>query len=508
MRPKHSRRRWERSVLKPVVMKAAFTADLIEAFAGTFLSPLYDNPQPTPEFHRTSWELYCSPVELAAVAAPREHAKSTALTHDFGLAAALFRIEDYIVIVSATEELAIGHLGDIAKELRENEDLIREFKIKKLATDSKTDVVVEFLDGHQCRFIAKGSGQKMRGMKWNGKRPGLILCDDLEDDEQVENADRRVKFRRWFFRALLPCRRRGGKVRMHGTILHEDALLARTFRKGQSSWKNLFFSAHQAFDDFTNILWPEQFPVERLQGIRQAFVDDGDAAGYSQEYLNDPFDNSEAYLRKDDFLAMQPSDFYLPKRIVVGCDFAVSKKDRANRTSFTIAGQDTGHHLHFLDQHVDRWDTLEWIEVLFDIQKRWSPEVFFVEDGVIWKSVAPIIYKEMLRRGNGNFINFQPILPVKDKATRGRDFQKMMRAGACRYDVEKEWYSPFQYELLRFTGRSDATLDDQFDSAALLAKGINQLSDLEDEDFDTEEESEMRYGDPRSLAGRNKVTGY
>ena len=59
---------------------------LIELFAGGFLSDMYDDPAPTPPFHRECWALYCSDHPLVAVAAPRFHAKSTALTHAFILA--------------------------------------------------------------------------------------------------------------------------------------------------------------------------------------------------------------------------------------------------------------------------------------------------------------------------------------------------------------------------------------------------------------------------------------
>jgi predicted phage terminase large subunit-like protein len=491
-----------------MLQRVRLTADLVEAFAGSYLSPRYDNPAPTPAFHRNGWELYCSDARLASLAAPRTHAKSTAFTHDFGLANILFRQEDYVLIASSTEELAIGHLGDIANELRTNDELIRDFQVKGLLTDSKTDVIVEFTDGHQARLIAKGSGQRIRGIKWNGKRPGLILGDDLEEDEQVENRDRREKFRRWVYRALIPTLRRGGRVRFHGTILHEDALLARTMKS--KSWRHLFFKAHAAFDDFSDLLWPEAHSEKTLRAIRQEFIDDGDSPGYSQEYLNDPQDNSEAYLRKVDFLPMRDSeefsDYNSSKRIVAGADFAVSKEDRANRTSFTIAGQDTAHTASVFDQYVGRWDTLEWIELLFDIEKRHHPEVFFVEDGVIWKSVSPIIYKEMLRRNE--WINFQPIASVKDKAIRGRDFQKMHRAGAVRFDKTAEWYPGYEAELLKFTGYSEATLDDQFDSTAILFKGLNQVSDVDAEDFLDEEELEMAAQDPRRSHGRNKVTGY
>lgn len=480
------------------------TADLIEAFAGAYLSPMYDTPVATPQFHRDAWALYCTDATYADVAAPRGHAKSTALTHDFGLATALFRVEDYIVVVSATEDLAIQHLGDIATELRENEDLQRDFQIDRLTTDAKTDIVCRFKDGHECRFIAKGSGQKMRGIKWKGKRPGLILCDDLEEDEQVENLDRRKKFRRWFSRALLPCLRKGGKVRLHGTILHEDSILARV-QKGKA-WKSLFFRAHRAYDDFSEILWPEQFSEERLRAIRATFEEDQDSAGYSQEYLNDPFDNEDAYIQKDDMLGMRPQDYTSPKRINVGCDFAVSKADRANRTSFTVGGTDAQNTTCVVGQRVGRWDTAEWVEEMFSIEERYSPETFFVEDGVIWKAVAPALYREMRLRGK--FLNCYPINPIKDKASRGRSYQKRSRAGAVRYDKEAAWYAAYENEILRFTGVSDAVLDDQFDSTATLFLGLDISPEVEEEDFVDEDDLEMQRNDPRVTGGRSKVTGY
>lgn len=484
--------------------RVKLTASLIEAFAGVYLSPMYDSPVPTPAYHRECWQLYCTPHTYCAVAAPRGHAKSTALTHDFGLATALFRVEDYIIIVSATEDLAIQHLGDIAKELRENDDLIRDFQIDRLTTDAKTDIIVRFKDGHECRFLAKGSGQKMRGVKWNGKRPGLIICDDLEEDEQVENRDRRKKFSRWFYRALVPCLRKGGKIRLHGTILHEDSLLARVMKA--KGWVTRFYRAHRAYDDFSEILWPEQFSEERLREIQLAFIEDGDPGGYSQEYLNDPLDLAEAYLRKDDFLAMSEGQRHTEKRFYVGCDFAVSKADSANRTSFTVGGQMLNNLVAIVDQHVGRWDTEEWIERMFEINRRWRPQAFFVEDGVIWKAVSPTIYREMRLRDE--WFTCLPLLPVKDKAARGRAYQKRMRAGGIVFDVEASWFPGYQAENLAFTGLSDAKLDDQFDSTATLFLGLDNVAELEEEDLEDEEELEIRRRRPQGADGRSSVTGY
>lgn len=481
------------------------TAEVVESFAGAYLSPRYDSPQPTPDFHRECWALYCSDAIAAAIAAPRNHAKSTALTHDFGLATALFREENYIIIVGSSEEMAIEHLGDIANELRENEDLRRDFRIDKFVQDQKTDIIVRCLDGYEFRFLARGAEQKIRGRKWRGRRPGLVIGDDLEDDEQVENRDRRRKFRKWFFRAAKQALRDGGRIRLHGTILHEDSLLSRVIKNG--TWATLKYRAHRAFDDFSDILWPEKFSETRLRAIRQEFINEGDSAGYSQEYLNDPFDHDAAFLRKEDFLPMTEEDREKFKVFHVGVDFAISKADTANRTSFTIGGKDVDNLLHVVDQRVDRWDTTEIIDEFFLIDKAWEIDTYWVEDGVIWKAISPVLYAEMRKRDR--FLNVQPILPVKDKKVRGRSLQKRMRGRGCRFDKTATWYPGFEDELLRFTGDSEAMLDDQFDSAALLSRGVEDFV-VDEKDALTEEEEEFEYMSAalRADGGRSLVTGY
>lgn len=485
-------------------MAVQLTADLLEAFATTFLSPGFDDAKPTPQFHRDGWALYVSDVVQAGVVAPRGHAKSTALTHVYTLASVLFRAEDYVIIISTNEELAIEHLGDVTRELVENEELINAFQIKGFVTNSKTEIIVELQDGHQFRILARGSGQKMRGRKWRGKRPGLIVCDDLEDDEQVENKERRDKFRRWFFRAVKPALRRGGKLRIHGTILHEDSLLARLVKDRE--WHTLFYKAHASFDDFSDILWPEQFTEADLRSIRQGFIEQFDSSGYSQEYLNDPFDNTDAYLRKTDFLEMTEEDFEKDMKVVVGVDFAISKKDKANRTSMTVAGQTAENILMFKDQHVDRWDTTEIIDEMFLIHEQHNPYCFFVEDGVIWKAIEPTLNKEMQARNI--FFECIAIPSIKDKATKGRSWQKRMKAQACRFNKKAPWYPGYEAECLRFTGYSEATLDDQFDSSAIISRGLETLPLLDEEDFMDEEELYARDTSPRSDMGRSNHTGY
>jgi len=105
-------------------------------------------------------------------------------------------------------------------------------------------------------------------------------------------------------------------------------------------------------------------------------------------------------------------------------------------------------------------------------------------------------------------LNCVPILPVKDKATRGRPYQKRMRAGSIKFDKDASWYPGFEEENVRFTGMSDAVLDDQFDSTATLVRGLELTADLEEDDFTDEEELEIRERNPQNFRGRSAVTGY
>lgn len=516
------------------------SADLIEAFAGTFLSPRYDDAKPTPPFHRDAWKLYTSSYPQVMCIAPRDHAKSTGLTFDYILAEVLFRSSDYVIIVSSTEDKASEQLSNISDELHDNEDLRVEFGVKSFDTDGKQDIVVVMDDGHRFRILARGAEQKIRGAMWKGKRPNLIVMDDAEDDEQVESKERRAKFRRWFFRAAKQALSKSGKIRVHGTILHEDSLLARlekchkcnkltlmcwdgvcSFCGAVKMWRHIHYQAHRSFDDFSNRLWPERWTEQQLRDRQQEFIQDGDAAGYSQEFLNDPQDSMAAYLRRDDFIPMSEDDRDTPKKIHVGWDFAVSKADLANRTSCTVGGKDAANLVHHLDFHVGRWNPSVspgekargekgWIDLMFEVEQRWRPEAHFVEGGQIWNAIKNLIYQEMQMRDI--YLNLVVLNPIKDKATRGNSLKKRHRAGVTRWNTQAEGYEGAREELLRFTGSSMARLDDQFDSCATLHLGLDSEALVEQEDFFTPEQHDLERGfwnrGGSADQGRSMITGY
>jgi len=458
-------------MLKPRRKKVVrLTSAAVHAFSELYLLDGYDGKTAIPAVHDEWWELCCSAYSQVAFAAPRGHAKSTAITLAYTLAQICLRYKYYVVIAANTEEVANDFLHGIRDQLRDNKTLKDSFGIKRLITDGSTNAVVEFNDGHQARIRTKGAGQKVRGMLWKGTRPDLLIIDDLEDDEAVESADRRAKLKTWLLKALFPCiSKKRGDIRVVGTILHNDSALASLIES--DAWHGKVYKAHAAFDDFSESIWPEMWTEEELRKTRQKFIDMGDPEGYSQEYLNDPSDLQNPYFREEDFIPMDERDHKRPKTYYVGVDFALSDKTHSDYTVMCVGGYDNTGLLHIVDERRIRTaDTAVIVDELFSVMGRWSPDTLILEGGVIEKAILPLLKLEMRKRNR--YAATLTYTPVQDKTMRANSIQQRMRTGSVRYDFETSWFQDHKVELKTFPR---GKWKDRVDAIAWLGRAIDEL---------------------------------
>lgn len=510
------------------------TAEVVAGFVGSVLAKRFDGATASPDFHHELWEYACSPSKNVAIAAPRGHAKSTAGTLAYGLAELLFRSSRYLLIVSDTESQASMFLSSMKTELSENEDLVELFGIKKneknevrFIKDTETDVIVEFVDGHTFRIMAKGAEQKLRGLNWNGTRPDLIIIDDLENDELVMNQDRREKLRRWFMGALMPCMSPKGKLRMWGTVLHMDSQLNRLmpadngrFTKHSDlktwtewpdgrvrGWLSVKYRAHNP--EMTVFLWPERFNKEHWQAEKEKYVADGALDLYSQEYMNNPIDESVAYFKRNDLLPITNEDRENRKKVplVHYCtvDLAISEQSRADWSVFLIAGVDENKVIHIVDVIRERLDGREIVDTILALQRAYDFAAVGIEEMMISKALGPFLREEMVKQGV-----FPSIVQLKhkgkDKIQRARAIQARMRAKTVKFDKEADWYPALEDELVKFPrGRHD----DQVDTLAYLGLLLDVVveapsqEELEEEEYLDELRSSGFTND-----GRSRLTGY
>ena len=476
-------------------MTIQLDSDLIKGFSESFLKKRFDGNLPTPPFHSELWGDFCSDQPNVAWAAPRGTAKTTAITHTATLASVLFRQASFVLLVSDTEGQVVRFLGDIKSELENNTQLRQTFGVVNFVKSTEVEIIVQMADGHQFCIVARGAEQKVRGIKWNMKRPDLIVVDDLENDEQVMSPNRREKLRHWFLNSLLPCGSDNRKIRMVGTILHMDSILERVLN--DSSWFTRRYEAHN--DDFSVLLWPQKLSKEKLLSIRQTYISQGNPSGYYQEYRNRPIDPSSAYFNKSDLIHAERPEYL---EMYAAVDFAITKKTKSDFTVIVVAGMDRDGVLHVVDVRRGRWDGLEIIENLFWVHEKYEPGLFIAEQGQIRHTLDSFLNVEMRKRNK--YINLVAVTPKVDKEQRAKPLQARLRGGGIRFDVQSEWFADLQDELLSFPRGSH---DDMVDALAYIALSLESMPDarskteIDDESF----EEEYAMG---GFEGISSITGY
>ena len=151
-----------------------------------------------------------------AVAAPRSHAKSTYLTKNFPLHEVVYRKRKYIIVISETPSVSGPNLEWLANQLKHNAKLRADFGplLSERQQENVRDNSAEFIawepteNGSKRQLTkveAASTGQALRGRNWNGTRPDLIVCDDLEDAKtNAATPEQRTKLRDWFSSVVMP----------------------------------------------------------------------------------------------------------------------------------------------------------------------------------------------------------------------------------------------------------------------------------------------------------------
>ena len=274
-----------------------------------------------------------------AIAAPRGHAKSTIVSLVYVLWCVLYCKERLILIASNTQEQAIALLKDIRHQLSNNPLIVTDFPEICRAKKPKPWRSNKIQLPNGSMICVYGAGQNPRGIKHDKDRPGLIICDDLENEEQAESEEQRDKLRSWFNRSLLNTGQPNTNVVVIGTILHQDSLLAtlvdqdrspgwngrkykavKQFSNNPQLWEKWasIFRSHENYEgdcgtdaaksyfkanrqqmlEETDVLWPERESFYDLMVMRQT---EGERS-FQSEKQNEPIDPQLCIFKQEDFI--------------------------------------------------------------------------------------------------------------------------------------------------------------------------------------------------------------
>ena len=400
------------------------------------------------------------------IAAPRGHGKSTVMSLQNVLHAALYGYKTYILLVSDTEAQAVSFLDAVKAELEDNDLLQAAFGAQKGKVWKSSSILLQ----NGCRIDAVGSGQKLRGRRCGPRRPDLILLDDIENDEEVRQRENREKLAAWFFGAVSKAGDRYTDIVLIGTALHYDSLLMRLLKNPAyralrfqavirfsdnplwERWQALYTdladeereqTARQFFQSHktemlrdTAVLWPAKLTYYDLMCMR---VSEGDSA-FWQEMQNVPADPErclfpESWLQYYDPAAV---DFSQGFRFFAFCDPSLGKTDASDYSAFiTLAEEISTGTLYVLEADLGRRapdvliaDILQHSRLL---RQRYGSGFCLLG---IESNQFQWLLKEQLRKESARVGEYLPLCEVQSrgsKESRIRALQPYVRNGYLRF---------------------------------------------------------------------------
>lgn len=278
----------DKAEIEGLVAKLVTPKTGIILFVKNFLS--HHMPCEIPEFHKEIYTLLTTKLRLA-LAAPRSFAKSTLVSVFYPVFLATFTIRKNLIIISASQTLAVNWLKKIKKEFESNEAL-RALYIALYGTtpEGATWKENEIVLTNGVRITAIGAGGQTRG-----PRPDCVICDDLETTEGVRSPEQRKNLDEWFRKDILGLLEPTGQLVVIGTILHYDSLLKNLIdTSGGYGWEVRLFQAYKDGEQKAgNELWVEKWNHESLQAKK---AEQG-SSFFASEYMNDPVSEDTAIFK-------------------------------------------------------------------------------------------------------------------------------------------------------------------------------------------------------------------
>jgi predicted phage terminase large subunit-like protein len=217
---------------------------------------------PTADFQRQMCrDLQDPSITFLEILAFRGSAKST-LVRAYVIWAIISGESRYAVLIGDTEKQANRYLGNIRRELEDNELLNGDFGPFKPAIPGndewqKTSIVIPKYD---ARIEAATNGQNIRGLSHGNRRPDLIAIDDVEDLKKVRFKENRDQLYDWFKADVMQVGDHGTKFVLIGNLLHSDGIMRRIEAELADSKIRGAYRAYEILDSDGLPMWPGKHP--------------------------------------------------------------------------------------------------------------------------------------------------------------------------------------------------------------------------------------------------------
>lgn len=300
------------------------------------------------------------------------------------------------------------------------------------------------------RFHTRGGGVYMAvgaGGPITGRGADVLLIDDpIKGSEEADSDTHRRKLKDWYasvaYTRLMP----GGAVVVIQTRWHEDDLAGWLLREhAHEGWEVLSLPA---LSDEGAPLWPEAFPLERLQAIKRAVGSRVWEALYQQR----PSPAEGGMLRRNwwRYYRQAPSKF---DEIIQSWDATFKDTKASDYVVGQVWGR-VGADKYLLDQVRARMDFPATLQAVRAMSAKWpQARAKLVED----KANGPAMIASLKREVSGLI----PVEPQGSKEARASAVSPDIEAGNVYLPEGAPWVQDFVEECAAFP---NGTNDDQVDA--------------------------------------------
>lgn len=390
---------------------------------------------------------------------PRGFGKTTLAGIGWSVYNIVFGELDFAVYVSETAGHAQRQLGNVQRILEGNEKILRFFgELKPRMQDPQKWRQDEFETTTGMTMVARGRGGQIRGLNHQGKRPKIILVDDVEDKESVGTSEQRQKTRSWAYGDLqpaLPALDPTATIVAIGTLLHPDSLLMTW--AADPEWTVVKFGSRDRQGD---LIWPANMDEKKLKSRENSAIVSNTLMEYYMEFHSEVRTGESQNFRADMFQygAMPMGTLKVTSLYV---DPAISKKERADRCTFTVASIAQGKGHIYVHESTGRVGVTvrEQVDKIFELHAKYKPDFVGIEANAYQAALIHLVQEEMFRRKT--YFEITPVTNVTKKEERIKGI--LQPRFAARYIWFEGKFIELESQLLHFP---HSTKDDDADGLA------------------------------------------
>lgn len=375
---------------------------------------------------------------------------------------------EYILLINSTKTMAEGRLKAIEREFLESSQM----------TWSVADVVEQsgkafevwhkgVNAGRKVRIETYGRGTAVRGANWGGRRPDLIICDDIQDFEDLESETQPDKDWSWFLSDVMDLGQKS-RIFMIGNNLGEKCIMERVIgNKANLNFDGFVIPICKEniqggveYGELYDSAWPAKYSIEDIIAERERYkqMEQLDI-WYRNKMCKTIAPESQLFKRRHFKYYDARNTNTRNMNVYMVFDPASSEKETADRSAIITVGIDQYGHWFILDLWAARVKPSESFDMLFKLVARWQPICVGYEKVQYQAAVEDFLNNEMPRRGIR--FNVVPLDAARKKELRiSTALQPRYVQGMIWHPVQAQWVQLLEDELLAFPhGAHDDTID-------------------------------------------------